>query len=580
MEEKEVREDELMTVREMVERNAEQFSDKVALQMRRGEVFYKITYKELHEKIIAAAAALKSIGFKKGNNAGVIGENRPEWIISYLAIVFAGGIVVPLDPQLRQKEIGHLLRVSETEIVFTSPKHISVLKECSQKTGLPKTIVSMENIEGLFSLDDFIIKGTKLLKANSIDISKDRPLLDDTLAIIFTSGTTGKSKGVMLTHRNVVYDAASARKVIKIDEKDRMLSILPLHHTFEATAGFILPLYIGVTITYARSLKSKEIIEDIQDSETTIILGVPLLYEKMLKGLRKGISEQKKLVKTVVNVNLWLVRTLRKTFKTEPGKVLFRSLREKAGLGSLRLLVSGGAALPVWVSKGFWEFGFTILQGYGLTETSPVTNVNPIEKIKFASVGPPIPGMEIKINEPEESGIGEIVVRGPIVMKGYYKDKELTETVVKDGWFYSGDLGRVDSDNYLYITGRKKSLIVSHAGKNIYPEEVEGELIISDFIEEALVVGRMNPKTKREEVHAIIYPNWEALDNYTKEQGIEQTDKWLKEFYKDEIENRCKDIAAYKRVKSFSIREEEFPKTTTKKIKRFLFQEEAIETKE
>lgn len=580
MQEKEVREEELMTVMEMIEKNAEQFDNKVALQMRRGEVFYKITYKELHEKVCAAAAALRSIGFNKGDNAGVVGENRPEWIISYLAIVFAGGIVVPLDPQLRQKEIGHLLRISETEIVFSSPRYISVLEQCNQKTGLPKTIVSMENIEGLFSLDDFIVKGAKLLKGKSIDLDKDRPSLDDILAIIFTSGTTGKSKGVMLTHRNVVYDAAASRKMIKVDENDRMLSILPLHHTFEATAGFILPLYIGVTITYARSLKSKEIIEDIQDTETTIILGVPLLYEKMLKGLKKGISEQKKLVKSVVNVNLWLVRFINNIFNAQPGRVLFKSLREKAGLGSLRLLVSGGAALPVWVSRGFNEFGFTILQGYGLTETSPVTNVTPVEKIKFASVGPPIPGVEIKINEPEESGIGEILVKGPVVMKGYYKDKELTETVIKDGWFYSGDLGRVDSDNYLYITGRKKSLIVSQAGKNIYPEEVEGELIISDFIEEALVVGRMNSRTRREEVHAIIYPNWEALDDYTKEKGIEQTDKWLKEFYKEEIEVRCKDIAGYKRVKSFSIREEEFPKTTTRKIKRFLFQEETIETKE
>jgi long-chain acyl-CoA synthetase len=308
------------------------------------------------------------------------------------------------------------------------------------------------------------------------------------------------------------------------------------------------------------------------------MLGVPLLYEKMLKGLRKGISGQKMVIRTVVKTNLAIVRGVRRMLHLEPGRILFKSLRKKAGLGSLRLLIAGGAALPLWVSKGFREFGFNLIQGYGLTETSPITNVNPVEKVKPASVGPPIPGIEMKIVDPDENGIGEIAVKGPIVMKGYYQDEEATSKVMKDGWLYTGDYGRVDKDNYFYITGRKKSVIVSQAGKNIYPEEVEQELLLSDYIEEVLVVGRISPETGREEVHAIVYPTWETIDRYTKEEGIEQTESWRNLFFKEEIEKCCRELADYKRVKSFSIREEEFPKTTTRKIKRFLFQESTIQT--
>ncbi len=580
MDEKIVKPEELVTVPEMVKRSAERFGDNIAMQMRREGVFEKVLYRELHGKVRAGAAALMSIGFKKGDKAAIIGENRPEWPISYLSIVFAGGIVVPLDPQLKYKEIGHILSISGTKLVFASVKHIPVINECRESTGLPETVVCMEQTDSkdLFMLDDFIRKGQELIAESTYDLDERKVNLDDILALIFTSGTTGKSKGVMLTHRNIVYDALAVRKVIAVDEADRLISVLPLHHTFEATAGFFLPLYIGATITYARSLKSKEIIEDIKDTKATIMLGVPLLYEKVLKGLRRGIKEQKPIIKSVVKMNLALVRGIKKICAAEPGRMLFKSLRKKAGLDTLRMMVSGGAALPLWISKGFREFGFNLFQGYGLTETSPVTNVNPSEKVKCQSVGPPLPGVQMKIVDPDEHGVGEIAVRGPIVMIGYYKDEEETAKVLKDGWFYTGDLGRTDSDNYYYITGRKKSVIVSSAGKNIYPEEIEDELQASDYIEEILVIGRMSPDTKREEVHAIVYPDWETLDTYTKEKDIEQTEQWRNEFFKAEIEERCSNLADYKRVKSFSIREEEFPKTTTKKIKRFLFQEKTIPT--
>jgi len=576
-----VKPEELFTVADLVKNNAGLYADKIALQMRRGGVFEGITYKELYEKVKAITVALKSIGFHKGDKAGVIGENRPEWPVCYLSIVNAGGIVIPIDPKLKYKEIGHILMISETKIVFSSPKSLNLLKQCKETTGLPETIILMESAgaDEFFLLDDFIDKGKKIIAKGNHSLYEVETKLDDLLTIIFTSGTTGKSKGVMLTHRNVMFDAISPSKRIFISEADNFLSVLPLHHAYEATAGFILPLYTGATITYARSLKSKEIVEDIRDSKATVMLGVPLLFEKVLKGLRKGIAEQKPIIKSILRTNLTLARGIKKVFHVESGRFFFKSLRTQAGFGSLRLLISGGAALPVWVSKGFREFGFNLIQGYGLSETSPITNINPSEKIKMASIGPPISGIEMKIVNPDENGIGELVVKGPIVMKGYYKDEEETQKVLKGGWLYTGDLGMVDNDNYYYVTGRKKSVIVSHAGKNIYPEEVEDELLLSDFIEEVLVVQRLNPVTKREEAHAIVYPNWEILDHYTKEKGVEQTENWLNSFFKEEIEKYCKNLADYKRAKSFSIREEEFPKTTTSKIKRFLFQDKMIQTK-
>lgn len=570
--------EELVTIAQLVQRSAELYGDRIAMQMRRGEAFEQFTYNEVNRKVRAIAAALVSTGFRKGDKAGVIGENRPEWPLSYFSILTAGGIVVPLDPQLKHKELGHILSVSGTDIVFASPKYLAVLKECSETTGLPRTIIRMEpgGANGGFDLDDLVKQGQELIDGGKANLHERAVDLDDLLAIIFTSGTTGKSKGVVLTHRNVAFDTIASSKVIKVKEEDSFISVLPLHHTFEATGGFLLPFYKGAMITYARSLKSKEIIEDLKDAKATILLAVPLLYEKMLKALRKGMSEQSGLIKAVIKTNLSLVKGVKKLFNAEAGKVLFKSLRKKAGLDSLRILISGGAALPLWVCEGFRELGFNLFQGYGLTETSPVTNVTPLEKIKPASVGPPIPGIEMKIVQPDEQGIGEIAVKGPIVMRGYFQDEEETRKVLKEGWFYTGDIGWADDDNYYYITGRKKSVIVSAAGKNIYPEEVEEELLVSDFIEEVLVAGRLNPDTKREEVHAIVYPNWEALDAHSKQQGIEQTESWTNAFFKEEIQGRCKNLADYKRVKSFSIREEEFPKTTTKKIKRFLFQEDVL----
>jgi long-chain acyl-CoA synthetase len=577
MEENTMNSEGLVTIADFVKVSAELYGDRIAFQMRRGDDFKTFTYNDVYRMVRATAAALVSTGFKKGDKAGVIGENRPEWPVSYFSILTAGGIVVPLDPQLKHKELAHIFSVSGTNIVFASPKFMPVLTECRESVGLPRTIICMEQSgEGNFNLDDFIGKGQELIDGGKVDLGDRRVNLDDLLAIIFTSGTTGKSKGVMLTHRNVAFDTIAASKVIKVLDGDCFISVLPLHHTFEATGGFLLPFYKGAMITYARSLKSKEIIEDLKDSNATILLAVPLLYEKMLKALHKGMAEQSGIIKAVIQTNLALVRGVKKLFNSEAGTVLFKSLRKKASLDSLRIMISGGAALPLWVCRGFRELGFNLFQGYGLTETSPVTNVTPLEKIKPASVGPPIPGIEMKIVQPDQQGIGEIAVKGPIVMKGYFQDEEETNKVLKEGWFYTGDIGWVDSDNYYYITGRKKSVIVSAAGKNIYPEEVEEELLESDFIEEALVTGRINPDTKREEVHAIVYPNWEALDAYCKEKGIEQTERWMNTYFKNEIEQRCKELADYKRVKSFSIREEEFPKTTTKKVKRFLFQEDVL----
>jgi long-chain acyl-CoA synthetase len=314
-------------------------------------------------------------------------------------------------------------------------------------------------------------------------------------------------------------------------------------------------------------LKSKEILEDVKNNGVTIILGVPLLYEKLFTSLSKNIQKKSLLTRASFKLSFSFVKTFEKLCGINLGKYIFKNLREKAGLSSLRILICGAAPLPPIIPECFDLLGIKFLQGYGLTETSPVLTLNPYVKPKYSSVGLPIPGAEIKIFEPDKDGVGEILAKGDMVMKGYYNNPEETDRVLKNGWLYTGDLGWKDKDGYFYIVGRRKNVIVSSAGKNIYPEEIENQLIQSPCILEALVLGKK--VSGGEEVEAVIVPNLEYIQQL---QGDKIPDEEnLRLLMKQEIEKCCEGIADYKRVKHFQIRKEEFEKTSTRKIKRFLF---------
>ncbi len=547
--------------------------DQLALQIKRGKEYEQLTYADFKERVDLIGAALVENGFKPGDKAAVIGENRPEWAISYLAIQSAGGIVVPLDAQLKQQEMFHIMFDSGASFLFASEKFLSDISEIKSNLTALKKVISMGEDEtykdecGFW--DTFLTVGKKALEAGSNDYLERTHSEDDLAVIIYTSGTTGQAKGVMLTHKNIVTDVKGVAEAIYFDENDNFISILPLHHTFEATGGFIVPISRGCTISYAPSLKSKEIVDTIKSAKCTIMLGVPLLYEKIMLGMRRSISQKPLKTRVLFGTSLNVVKAAKKVLKKDLGEKVFAGLRQKAGMETIRLMVSGGAALSPDVGDGFRELGFNLIQGYGLTETSPVITINPVDKPITASAGKALPGCEVKIDQPNSEGIGEIIARGPMIMKGYFNNQEATDEIIRDGWFYTGDLGYFDNEGYLYISGRSKNLIVSKAGKNIYPEEVEYELSKSPFILEALVLGRMIGD--REEVHAIVVPDSEYFDTYAKDHDIALNENKVKEILKKEIGEYCTGLADYKRVKDFAVREEEFPKSSTKKIKRYLF---------
>ncbi len=555
---------------EYLKRTAEKFPEKSAVRIRRKKKWFGYTYGELLEKVSRLAAFIKASGLGKGSKISVLGENRPEWVLCYFAVQWAGATVVPLDARLKPPEYLHILNDAEVEMVFVSGSKLADIQEIRDRVGSLKKVIVMDEVNGELVLD-------KVLEEYKEGIALAPLGLEDLAVILYTSGTTGTSKGVMLTHKNISSNVDAIYQIIYIDENDRSFSYLPLHHVFEATAGMIFPLSVGVSITLARSLKPTEMIEDLRDTRPTLMTTVPLLLEKFLLRIRSDLKKSS-LKKGMVGLMKGLHRGMRPILGRDRARKIFRPILSKLGFDELRFLVSGGAALPRWVSQGLEELGFPILQGYGLSETAPVLTVNPPCCPRNASAGLPLPYVEIRIMDPDPEGIGEIAARGPNVMPGYYKNPKATaEVFTEDGWFLTGDVGYLDKDGFLYITGRKKSVIVTAGGKNIFPEEVEEVLLQSPFIEEVLVVRGANPVTGAEEVQAIVYPNFEEVDAYFRERGITNpTEEEIEKLIGEEINRYSAQLADYKKPKRFRLRDEEFPKTTTRKIKRYLFEEKSI----
>jgi long-chain acyl-CoA synthetase len=537
---------------EVFEKSNQNFPNKLALK--KGNTEY--TYAQLKEAVIKLKNYLLGLGLRKGDRFSVIGENSPEWAISYLAVVRAGLVCVPLDPMLSDGEIIHVLRESEARGVLSSEGHIYKIEGVKDELKNLKWIIPLNSIKGLNVKED--------IPVGQID--------PDSLAVlIFTSGTTGTSKAVMLSHKNIISNIRSIAPVITLDENDTMVSIIPMHHTFEGTCGFLYPLYCGAKVYYPPSLKPNDLQATMKSAKVTCLVAVPLLFEKFLRAVHRKVARAPMPTKILFNTMSGISSVFK--FLRRP---LFAKVRREMGLENIRTAIAGGAALPTKLAKGLELFGIPILQGYGLTESSPVISVNPPKNPKNDSVGPPIPDVDVRIDDPDTSGIGEILVRGPNVMLGYYRNKEATDEVLKDGWLYTGDLGRIDKDGYIYIIGRMKSIIVTPTGKNIYPEELEEKLVKSEWIKEVLVVPRINPETKKEEICAIIYPDYELLEQYSISKGITLTEKEIQSIYKDEITRCNENLSVYKKITRFEIREEEFPKTTTRKIKRHLFIERGI----
>ncbi len=544
--------EEIKYLGEVFELSVKKHSDRLALK--KGDIAY--TYSQLKAEVIRLKNYLLSLGVKRGDAFAVFGENRPEWAVGYLAIVRAGLVCVPVDRMLSEAEVLHILRHSEAKGIIASENCLDIVEAVKSELTSLEHVIPMDKIRELKAEKDVPVQG---LDPNSLAV------------LIFTSGTTGQAKAVMLSHRNIMSNLRAVEQVIHIDENDTMVSIIPMHHTFEGTAGFLYPLYKGAAIYYPPSLKPNDLITTMKEAQVSCLIAVPLLFEKFLAGIHKKVAHSPlptKIMFSAISGIGSLVKFLRKP--------LFARVRKEMGLGNLRIACAGGAALTEKVAQGLKLLALPIIQGYGLTETAPVISVSPLEKPKIASVGLPIPGVEVKIVEPDENGIGEIVVRGPNVMLGYYKNKKATDEVLKNGWLYTGDLGYLDDDGFIFITGRKKSIIVTQTGKNIYPEELEEKLIKSQWIQEVLVIPRIDPKTKKESICALIFPDYELLEQYSIAKGVELSEEDINSMYLDEIKKVNEDLPAYKKITEFEIRDEEFPKTTTKKIKRHLFVKRGI----
>ena len=551
---------------ELSENSANEFGDRTVMRAWDGEKYAEITYVEFDRRIKATGRWLKDQGIKQGDRIAVLGENRSDWGIAYLGIQASGAVVVPVDSMMPGPGIRHIISDSGAKILLVSSRFMTVVNEMEPIKTL-ETIVcfDQDGDDEVITLAEVIEKGEK----SKTELPKRK--LDELAAILYTSGTTGYSKGVMLTQENIVSNVVAASRIYHVGPDDTFLSVLPIHHSFECTAGFLLPIYCGSSITYARSLKSTDLVGDIRNTGVTMMVGVPLLYEKMHTGILRGI--RKKGVKARVLFNtVYGVVSAGEKFGGNLGVKLFQGLREKAGFGTVKFFLSGGGPLNPATAYFFNRLGIRMTQGYGLTETSPVTHVNPPWKIRHETVGPCIPGVECRIDDANEQGIGEVVVRGPNVFKGYYKNEKATKEVLDaEGWFSTGDLGKIYDDGYLEIMGRKKNMLVTSGGKNVYPEEVEHYLNRSPFIAESLVLGVARESGYGEDVAALIFPDYEQVDIHFEEKNINATPEDVYELIKSGINDLQKDLAEYKRVRRFKLKEVEFEKTSTRKIKRFLY---------
>ena len=550
-------------LRDMLEKSGEAYGDRPAYIFKTEQegVFKEISHKEFRNDIKALGTKLVNMGLKDKRIA-VISENRYEWGIVYLAVVTGTGIIVPLDKSLPDNEIESLIVRSEVEAIFYSKKYDEVMNKIKKENNTKvKYFISMDlekEENKVYSENELIKQGKELLE------SGDREFLDAKIdaekmsIMLFTSGTTAMSKAVMLSHKNICANLMDIASVIKIDENDIFLSFLPLHHTFECTVGFLYPISKGGAIAFCEGIR--HIAENIKEYKATAMISVPILFESMYKKVMKGIEKKGKLktVKKGIKISQFLLK-----FGIDIRKKLFKEIHDNLG-GEVRLFVAGGAALDPEAEKGFNQLGFTMYQGYGLTESSPVIAAEDDKYQRLGSIGKAFPSLDVKIEDPNEEGIGELLAKGPSIMLGYYNNEEATKETIEDGWLHTGDLARIDEDGYIFISGRKKFVIVLKNGKNIYPEEIETLINKIEGIKESFVYGKPEDDGDYKICAKIVYDE-ELVEEVFGTKNPEE----LKEKIWQEIKLVNKTMPPYKYVREISVTDKELIKTTTQKVKRF-----------
>lgn len=555
-----------MTIKDLLNRAARENGKRVAIRFKKGKHWYTYSYRELRERVQHVAEMCVAFGVRPGDRVALWRENAPDWQEIYLGIVSIGAIAVPVDAKLRQQEVAHILRDSETKVLFSSAKNYSILAEVEEHLPELKTVV--------------LIGGRSLLPIKSRQVeyfdyhdrykhvsvratSRGRaydqvgPAPEDVASLIYTSGTTGRQKGAMLTHSNFVSNVEACLGGLDVTPSDNFLVLLPLHHSFAFTTTLILPLYVQCEVSMVENLKT--IAQNMAETKPTVMLAVPLLLEKMLDRIMDGIQKRP--------LTRWL-------YRCGFARVLGQGVRKKLG-GRLRMIISGGAPADPDVLRGWNKLGLPLREGYGITETGPVVSLNPWDRPRIGTVGKVLTGVEVRIDSPDENGSGEIVIGGASVMKGYHNNAEATAECLREGWFYSGDMGYFDKHEYLVINGRKKSLIVNKEGKNIYPEEVEIQVHHSPYILECLCLGYRDDGSVGERVGLIAVPDLDYFDERAAKRELPFSDEEIREKVTEEVKKQCSHLSGYKRPRCIQVRFNEFEKTSTQKVKRFLY---AIDT--
>lgn len=540
--------DKINNVVELIDRAEKLFGDKTLFQIRNRESFDKITYNEFIKDVRALATY-----FHKNNysykHIGVIGENSYEYAVTYYATIYCGSVIVPIDKDLTPNEISSLITMSDISyLVYSSAYDESIESIIAEHQDVIFTKITKKAKEG--TLLDLIAKGKAIVAEEGV--FKANPDYKSMCEIVLTSGTTGVSKGVMLSHENLLTNIESCYEIIPF--KVTTLSLLPMHHTFESTLGVMLTIYQGTTVSINNSVKY--ISQNMKLFRPTDLLVVPLITETLYNNIWKSIREsgKEKTVKTMLSISRFLLK-----IGIDMRKVFFKKILDAFG-GRLQSLFCGGALLDKDVAIGLYEFGINVYIGYGITECSPIISGNiSLRPSKYGSCGQTLSCCEIKIVDKNENGEGEILVKGPNVMLGYYKNPEATAEVMEDGWYKTGDIGKYDKDGFLYITGRKKNVIVLKNGKNIYPEELEGYLSKIKYVQECLVTAK-NEGLEQTAIQAELFLDQELIES----ERIEDAEA----FVSKEIEKLNDTLAYYKRITNVSYRDTEFNKTTSRKIKR------------
>ena len=540
---------EITDLKDMLKKSGEKYGEKIAYKIRQENGYKEITHNQVRKMVDGLGTKLIDMGLKDKRIA-VIGENRYEWEIAYLSIVCGTGTVVPLDKSLPENELESLIERSKAEAIICSQKYVEILK----KTKL-KYIISMDlenDKDGIISQKRLISEGIQLVKSGDTSFTNAKIDNEKMNIMLFTSGTTSISKAVALSHKNICSNLMDISSILDVNSSDVFLSFLPLHHVFECTVGFLFSLYVGAETVFCDGIR--HIPENLAEYKVSVMASVPAIYERLFKIIKKHLEKQGKVEQILKDEEKY------KDSSMEKKKEVFKEIHDLLG-GNMKLFISGAASLEPSIEEKFRRLGFNMVQGYGLTETSPVVAIGNKKYHKTGSIGKCVPSDEVKLLDVNKDGIGELAVKGPNVMLEYYENKEATEKVLKDGWFQTGDLARIDEDGYIFICGRKKSVIVLKNGKNIFPEEMETLINKEDGVEESFIFGKPISKDPNDiKIFVKIVYNKESFEG--------KTETEINEYFNEKIKSINKTMPHYKAIRGIIISDKPLIKTTTNKIKR------------